>query len=654
MKVLSCFLFLFLVGLNSPTAGYSLGPTPKVTNLVSLHQRLEYLIHLAKEQIEAGDKQAIFTSYSAGRLADSLHLEIEKARVFNLQGVAWKIWGDNQKSVFYLFKAKEIFNGLNRQSEYAEVLMNLGETSRAAGNLVKSMDYLESALKIFLEKNDSTGLAKVYNRLAATYYEKYLTRYNRDVDQFGGQETFKFDFTRMYNSDQQFRLKYDSIMHFADLSNLYANKLNLPALQISTQIIIAALYTLTFQFEKALGLYEVILEKSRLASPRLEMPLAYYNIAILYSKKQDYNKVLENASECYRISKESDIKAYILLSAGLIGWYYKQMGQYKDAYEYSRIAYLGRLDYFQQDIDVKIKTMQYDFDMERKQEEINTRKVQLRFLYLALFSILFVTSLFIFILVWKNKKKKILNDELNKRNRIISEQNDQLALMNNEKDRFFSIIAHDLRGPFNGFLGLTQTMEEELPSMNLEEIQHIAVLLRHSATNLYSLLENLLAWSRLQRGLTSFSPSAFLLKPKIELSLQSILETAQNKGISIAFTIPEDLIVFADQNMLESILRNLISNAIKFTQPGGEVRISSKPSAGNSVEISIRDTGIGMSDGIIQNLFKLDGQTNRKGTANEPSTGLGLIICKEFVEKHGGKIWVESMDGAGSTFYVII
>ncbi|MEI6683100.1 MAG: tetratricopeptide repeat-containing sensor histidine kinase [Bacteroidota bacterium] len=647
-------LILYLVGLNPLLAAGRESQPPAGQNAVPAHQKLEFLIKLANKQIEAGDKQAIYTADSAGKLADSLHLENEKARVFNLQGVAWKIWGDNQKSVFYLFKAKEIFNGLNRQSEYAEVLMNLGETSRAAGSLIKSMSYLKSALTIFREKNDSVGLAKVYNRLAATSYEQNLTWHNRDVDQFDVLGTYVFDFTQTYHSDKNFRMKYDSILYYAGLSNQYARKLKLPTLEISTQIIIAALYTITFQFEKALGLYDTILEESKLTPSGLELPLAYYNIAILYYKKQDYKKVLEYANECYRLSKEADIKSYIMMSAGLIGLTYTQTGQYREAYEYSRIAYLGRLEYFQQDVDMKVKTLQYDFEIERKQKQLDNRNLHLRFLYFALFSILSVTTLFIFILFLKNKRKKILNDELNKRNRIISEQNTQLALINSEKDRFFSIIAHDLRGPFNGFLGLTQTMAEELPSMSLEEIQNIAILLRHSATNLFSLLENLLTWSRLQRGLTSFSPLTFLLKPQFELSLQSILGIAQKKEIRITHEIPGDLVVFADVNMLESIFRNLISNAVKFTPPGGQVSITARPADGNSVEISIRDTGIGMNSGILQNLFKPDGKANRKGTGNEPSTGLGLIICKEFVEKHHGKIWVESMEGVGTTFYVLI
>ena len=236
----------------------------------------------------------------------------------------------------------------------------------------------------------------------------------------------------------------------------------------------------------------------------------------------------------------------------------------------------------------------------------------------------------------------------------IKRKNEELQLVNAEKDKFFSIIAHDLRSPFNSFLGLTQIMSEQLPAMTLEQIQKIADSMRKSANNLYSLLENLLEWSLLQRGVTTSSPMTFQLMPKLSESLSSISELASKKEIGIDNNIPENLTVYADEKMFESIIRNLSSNAVKFTPKGGKISFTAKPTSDDWIEISIQDTGIGMSQEVVKNLFKLDADTSRKGTNNEPSTGLGLIICKEFVEKHGGKLWVESEEGKGSTFYFVL
>ncbi len=232
----------------------------------------------------------------------------------------------------------------------------------------------------------------------------------------------------------------------------------------------------------------------------------------------------------------------------------------------------------------------------------------------------------------------------------IRQKNEELVRLVAEKDKFFSIIAHDLRSPFNSFLGFTQLMDEDLGTMRFDEIQKIAVILRKSAINLYNLLENLLTWSRIERGVTGFDPCLIPLKQKILESLPSVLETARKKGIIISDDIPENITVFADDNMLHGIIRNLSYNAVKFTHAGGTINISAKPSGGSFIEVSIKDSGIGMSMEMINKLFRIDNQTSRRGTEGEPSSGLGLIICKDFIERNGGRIWVHSEEGKGSTF----
>jgi signal transduction histidine kinase len=175
--------------------------------------------------------------------------------------------------------------------------------------------------------------------------------------------------------------------------------------------------------------------------------------------------------------------------------------------------------------------------------------------------------------------------------------------------------------------------------------------MRDSATNLHRLLENLLQWSRLQRGMIAFNPKKFQLQPKIKSCLQSVMEIANKKGVEINFSIPDDVTVFADYNMFESVISNLTSNAVKFTNKGGKVLISARNTAEKNVEISIKDTGIGLSREILGKLFHLDEYVSRPGTEGEPSTGLGLILCKDFIDRHNGKIWAESLEGMGSTFY---
>ena len=232
----------------------------------------------------------------------------------------------------------------------------------------------------------------------------------------------------------------------------------------------------------------------------------------------------------------------------------------------------------------------------------------------------------------------------------IRNKNQELQFLNTEKDKFFSIIAHDLRSPFNVLLGLIRIMEKKLPTLCQEELQTMTTTLGKCANNLYQLLENLLEWSLLQRGITSFNPSSFSLLPKVCACIDVAMESAKNKEIRISHDIPADLMVFADEYMLNGILRNLLSNAVKFTARNGSIELTAISLADDSVQLSIKDSGIGMTKKMVDSLFDLEGKTNRKGTEGEPSTGLGLIICNEFIEKHGGKFEVESAEGQGTTF----
>src|SRR5664280_2010141 len=240
-------------------------------------------------------------------------------------------------------------------------------------------------------------------------------------------------------------------------------------------------------------------------------------------------------------------------------------------------------------------------------------------------------------------KNKLAEEEIKLKNEL-------LQIINSEKDKFFSILAHDLRGPLSAFVAATQIIAEEIQTMGFEEIKKITLSMKTSATNIYSLLENLLEWSQLRRGVMDFIPEKINLKKKIEECIAVLSESARKKGIEILISIPEVIDVLADSHMFDTVIRNLISNAIKFTPVGGKVTLTAGYIEDHTIEIKISDSGIGMTPELKDKLFLLNEKTSRKGTEGEPSTGLGLLLCKEFIEKHNGKIWVESEAGKGSTF----
>jgi PAS domain S-box-containing protein len=232
----------------------------------------------------------------------------------------------------------------------------------------------------------------------------------------------------------------------------------------------------------------------------------------------------------------------------------------------------------------------------------------------------------------------------------INRQNQELKMLNIEKDRLFSIIAHDLRSPFTAILGLTEMISDEFDAMDRNEVKEILKELNKSAGNLYKLLDNLLEWTMVRRNKKPFNPTDISLIDLIKYSIQTLTENARAKSINVYIDVAEDLRVFADRNMLEVIVRNLFSNAVKFTYHDGHITISAEQLSEKVVAVRVSDTGMGMPVEMQGKIFSVSERNNRRGTNGEPSAGLGLLLCKEFVEKNGGEISVNSVEGEGSTF----
>jgi PAS domain S-box-containing protein len=229
-----------------------------------------------------------------------------------------------------------------------------------------------------------------------------------------------------------------------------------------------------------------------------------------------------------------------------------------------------------------------------------------------------------------------------------------LIRLNAEKDKLFSVIAHDLRSPFTSLLGITDLMAEESADFTMEEMQELAQSVQKSAKGLYKLLENLLEWSRLQGESVRLRPESLNLHEITAHSIDAIKGNIIRKEIIAINEVPEDMIIMADHKMMRSLLGNLLSNAVKFTPRGGKVKASAFRDEEGNIQIEIEDTGIGMTEETLNKLFRIDVKIARPGTEGEPSSGLGLILCKEFVEKHGGSIHVESELEKGSKFVIQI
>ena len=231
----------------------------------------------------------------------------------------------------------------------------------------------------------------------------------------------------------------------------------------------------------------------------------------------------------------------------------------------------------------------------------------------------------------------------------LKQVNHELKELNATKDKFFSIVAHDLKNPFTALIGSTELLVENIHRMDTEKIIKLSQVLNDSAKSGYAILQNLLDWSRSQTGLMKINIEKINLKNLIEENISNHLLNSTNKEINLRSDIKDDIFIFTDRNMINIVLRNLLGNAVKFTPRFCKVNVSTILD-GNAVSILVKDTGIGISNDNINKLFRIDTDYKRPGTANEQGTGLGLKLSKEFVEKLGGKIWVESELGKGCDF----
>ena len=265
------------------------------------------------------------------------------------------------------------------------------------------------------------------------------------------------------------------------------------------------------------------------------------------------------------------------------------------------------------------------------------------------FKIVVVLSLIIILSVIYLSRVRSLNRQKVLLEKLVTIKTSELQLSNASKDKFFSIIAHDLKSPFNTIIGFSEILKEEIQSGDIAAMEEYAGLINNSAVQTFRLLENLLEWANSQTGKILFKPVLINLFELFNEEYIVLNDMALRKSIELKYFFAEDLVISADRNMIKTVLRNLISNAIKFTHKNGKVEVKAVI-INNIVEVTISDSGIGMSKETVAKLFVIDSGLSTHGTEDERGTGLGLFLCKEFVEKHGGKIWAESELGKGSTF----
>lgn len=587
-----------------------------------------------------------------------------------------------EQAYLYLFSGKtklaeEKFNKAiitgNQQNDeitVAECYLGLGNIAFNAGNLANATNYYLTALKTFEKTNDTNGLNSSYSALADLYFRQ--NNFSKAIE-------FQLKAVKLFEgkNDKLRRLSsYENIGNWFYRQNklrdaeFYYNK----ALQLFKETgnkagesyILQKLGDINVQLnqiDKALILYGNSLAIAKQFNAKALMVQNLIDIATCYYKQENYASSEKYFQEAIKNAKLSQMNIELEEAYEGIALVYAAVNKRKDALAYSVLSKNIKDSLFNDSALKAIANLQLLYENEKKHNQIELLKKneEINQLKLAkqkqinnyLYALIILLLLLIVLVVYYNIQKAKTNRQLQLQylalqdsNQKIIKQKEELTQLNNIKDRFFTIISHDLRNNLATMKLYFEFMEGR--QQNPETIQ-LTAQVSESVQNTIDLLENLLVWASNQIKGVPLKFEKLNIYELVEENINLMNATAAAKEIIIINDTDEQINAVGDKNTIKLIIRNLLNNAIKFTPKGGEVAISAIVK-NNEVEISVTDNGIGISNEKLPYLFTQYIPAETKGTANEKGTGLGLMLCKEFVEKNNGKIWVTSTVGKGSTF----
>ena len=591
--------------------------------------------------------------------------DLEKIDILNELVIAYDTISQI-KSLDYAMQALELTKKIKSKEDIAISLDRVGRIQYFLSNYDKSIDYFLESLKLREEIGNKKAVAQSYNNLGVIYL--HLANYNKALEYL--QKAWAVsegvvDVVFMVKLSNNLGIVYMKLANYDKALEYYQKSLN-NCIETNNKKLegtclnnIGIVYWYLEDYNKALEYYLDAINMSKETGDKWSVSNTSRNIGEVYIKLQNYNNSLLYLNNGLKIAKEIDSKHLIKDCYVTFSELYYAKADYKKAYDYHEMYSEVKDSIFSEETGKNIAEMEVKFETVKKEKEIEILEKENEINVLKLKkhkiqrNLLIVSSLFILlsiiILYSRFLLKKKTNEQLEIAIKKISKSEADLKESNNAKDKFFTIISHDLKGPFNSLLGFSELLIKKAKEYDKEKIIKFGNAINISAHDLYDLTENLLLWGNAQSGNLQNIPEKVNLRKLVIDNISVLKSSAEKKNIILYQEIPENIYVYVDINIISMVIRNLISNALKFTNSGGKISVISVEKD-NLVEISVIDTGIGISEESIKKLFRIDIHYTTKGTSDENGTGLGLILCKEFVEKSGGKIWVESEPGKGSTF----
>lgn len=529
------------------------------------------------------------------------------ALFYNEDSRLYGLLGDMELSVKRAIQAVHLFESLGDLKNLAEGYKNIGNIYSDMNNNKQAMNHYLKAKQLMEELGDRRGKAKMLNNIGLLYNragqrDKALNYYQQSL---AIMEEEKWDIGQ--------------VVELGNIANVISDKgddessyrYSLRALEIS----------------------------KRIGNKRL-IAILMANMGVSLRKLGRYKEALKLVYEALDIAKEIKNKDIIRNFHEELSYIYDAMEDYTNAFKYLKKYKKNNDEIFSADAQKGISEalLQYNTAVKEKEIQQLTRdnrvkqlkleqQTMIRYFFMAITLLILIMTLLLF-----------------NRYRIKRKAEIQLKEMNASKDKLFSIIAHDLGSPLNSLLLSTAFLEEKFPEMSKEEVKDFLHQINDNASFMSALLENLLHWSVSQLGKMEFSPEAMDIHDTARDTLRLLEPTAREKQVDMVCNIPPGTGVYADKRMVDAVMRNLVSNAVKFTNGGGKVEISCTIND-SFLEIKVRDNGVGIPTDVKDTLFTLSHASGTRGTAGERGTGLGLVLCKELVEKQGGRIQLESKSG---------
>jgi len=671
-KLGAAILFLFMLfALNNIFAVSIDSSRVEVRKLPDDSIKVEKLSEIAYKYLRFQVDTAYNLAKDALSLSNKLNYTSGIANASKQLGLVFKYKTEYDSALYYYNKALKIYIDLKQEKELAILFNRMANVYKRNGHFEKSLESFQKALSISLSNKDTSLISAIYNNIGVLYqdmrlYDKALEYHLLNLsikEQHGTTEyiaTVLMNIGLIYSDKKQNEEALEYYRRSLDYLENSDYKYDLYKLVHNMGLV----YENMGRYKEALEYYNKAITLEKELKDKEMLVYSTQGVGNVLIKTGNIKEGIKYLEKAFQLAEETgDLRKIYQLSANLYSSYEK-IGDYKNGFQYLKKSVAIENSMYNQEKKTEILKLEQKYEAEKREQQIaflekekeiqkldldkkNIEAKQKSMQRNVLLLVSLLTLAFLIYFLRDNKKRKKINQLLSKQNKKIIEQrteivkqNDALLESNKTKDKLFQIIAHDLRSPLVSIDSIMQLIPYWVEEQDYESLQKISGTLEISVKNVLALIDNLLNWALSQQGKFPYAPENISLKPALTEAIEVYQPIAEIKNIDLKFRCNKNVMVFADRNMLFTIIRNLLNNAVKFTPEKGEIEVGID-SKSRFAKIWVKDSGVGIAAEKKDLVFEL-ASANGKGTKGETGKGLGLFFCKEFVTINNGDIFIES------------